>query len=113
MVSSMGKNLTANRLEVCSKLWQAGIKAETLYVENIRTDKMFSFAFDNRVPLILIIGEEELKNGIYKIRSLNENKEYEFTKEELVPKVLELVAANPVLLAKDNKAEESKTESKE
>lgn len=60
LVSSMGKNLTAKRLEVCAQLWQAGIKAETLYVENIRTDKMFSFAFDNGVPLILIIGEQEI-----------------------------------------------------
>ena len=29
LVSSMGKNLTAKRLEACSMLWQAGINAET------------------------------------------------------------------------------------
>lgn len=31
LVSSMGKNLTAKRLETCSLLWQAGIKTETMY----------------------------------------------------------------------------------
>ena len=31
LVSSMGKNLTAKRLETCSLLWQAGIKCETMY----------------------------------------------------------------------------------
>lgn len=57
LVSSMGKNLTAKRMETCSILWKAGIKSETLYVDNPRTDKTFSYAFDNGIPLILIIGE--------------------------------------------------------
>jgi len=97
----MGKNLTAKRLEACAMLWEAGVKAETLYVDNPRADKTFSFAFDNGVPLLLIIGEQEIANGIYKIKSLNENKEIEVKKEELVEKVKELIEQNPVLLAKE------------
>jgi histidyl-tRNA synthetase len=84
LVSSMGKNLTAKRLEACSMLWNAGIKAETLYTDNPRADKTFSTAFDNGIPLIMIIGEQEIKSGIYKVRSLNENQEYEFKKDNLV-----------------------------
>ena len=56
----MGKNLTAKRMETCAFLWKAGIKCETLYVDNPRTDKTFSYAFDNGIPLILIIGEKEI-----------------------------------------------------
>jgi histidyl-tRNA synthetase len=44
-------------METCSLLWKHGIKAETLYVDNPRTDKTFSYAFDYGIPLILIIGE--------------------------------------------------------
>lgn len=87
LISSLGKNLTAKRLEACSLLWEAGIKAETLYVDNPRTDKTFSYAFDNGIPLILIIGEQEMEQGIYKIRSLNENKEYEVVFDQLITKV--------------------------
>jgi histidyl-tRNA synthetase len=76
-------------------------------VDNPRSDKTFSYAFDNGIPLILIIGEEEIEKGIYKIRSLNENKEYEVSKDDLLSKVQELVQANPVLLAKE-KEEEAK-----
>jgi len=101
LVTSMGKNLTPKRMEACADLWRAGIKAETLYVENPRTDKTFSYAFDNGIPLILIIGENEIKNGIYKVKALNENKEYEFKVEELVPKVQEILKNNQVLLSKD------------
>ena len=56
----MGKNLTAKRMETCSILWKAGIKSETLYVDNPRADKTVSYACDNGIPLILIIGEQEI-----------------------------------------------------
>lgn len=103
LVSSMGKNLTNKRLEACAMMWEAGIKCETLYVDNPRSDKTFSFAFDNGIPLILIIGEQEIQDGIYKIRSLNDNIEHEVKQDELIAKVKELCDANPVLIAKDQK----------
>jgi len=87
LVSSIGKNLTAKRLEACALLWEVGIKAETLYVENIKIDRTFKHAFDNGIPLILIIGEQEIQEGIYKVKVLNENKEYSFQVNELIPRV--------------------------
>ena len=62
--------------------------------------------------MILIIGEQEIQDGIYKIKSLNENKEYEVKKEDLVEKMNELIAQNPTLLAKENKKEEEKQSDK-
>ena len=114
LVSSIGKNLTAKRLAACAQLWEAGIKAETLYLENIKMDRTFKHAFDNGIPLILIIGEQEIQEGIYKVRVLNENKEYSFPVNELLPRVQELIKANPVLLSKDqlktsNEEEKSNT----
>lgn len=85
-------------METLALLWDADVKAETLYVDNPRTDKTFSYAFDNGIPLILILGEQEMADGIYKIKSLNENKEYEVKKDQLIERVRELIAANPVLL---------------
>lgn len=75
LVTSLGKGLTAKRMETLAVLWKEGIKAETLYVENPRADKAFKYAFDNGIPLILIIGEQEIKDGIYKVKVLNEDKE--------------------------------------
>ena len=92
--------MTAKRMETCSLLWKNGIKAETLYVDNPRTDKTFSYAFDNGIPLILIIGEQEIEKGIYKVKALNENKEYEFKSEELINGIQDLIKANPILLSK-------------
>ena len=81
-------------MEACAALWKEGFKAETLYVENPRADKTFSYAFDNGIPLILIIGEQEIKEGKYKLKSLNENKEYEFKVEDLIQKVGEVLKNN-------------------
>ena len=58
------------------------------------------------IPLILIIGEQEIQQGIYKVRSLNENKEYEFKKDNLVEGVSNLIAQNPKLLKKEENKEE-------
>ena len=111
LVTSMGKNLAPRRMEACANLWRAGFKAETLYVENPRADKTFSYAFDNGIPLILIIGEQEIKDGIYKLKALNENKEYTFKVDELIEKVGEILQNNQKLLAKDQVKGDSKPES--
>ena len=87
LVSSIGKNLTAKRLAACAQLWEVGIKAETLYLENLKMDRTFKHAFANGIPLILIIGEQEIQEGIYKVKVLNENKEYSFPVKELIPRV--------------------------
>ena len=95
-------------MKALSILWKANIKAETLYVDNPRTDKTFSYAFDNGIPLILIIGENEIKEGLYKVKALNEEKEYSFKTEDLVSEVEKLIEANPVLLPKEKVEEEKK-----
>lgn len=74
LVTSMGKNLTAKRMETLGMLWKEGIKAETLYVENPKSGVAFDFAFDNGIPLVIIIGEDEVVNGIYGVKVLNENR---------------------------------------
>jgi histidyl-tRNA synthetase len=95
LVGQMGKNLATKRLEVCSQLWRAGIKAETLYVDNPKPDKTFKYAFDNGIPLILIIGESELERGVYKVRILNENCEVEFEAGKLAAFMTDMVKKHP------------------
>ena len=58
------------------------------------------------------IGENEVQQGIVKVKSLSKKEEYEIKREDLVDRVRELVEANPVLLPQDLQAkeEEKKTE---
>ena len=65
------------------------------------------------------IGEDEVKRGIVKIKSLSKHEEYEIKREELLEKIVQIVADNPVLLPqalqqiKGGKKEDGQEEKKE
>lgn len=54
-------------------LWKLDIKAETLYVQKGNPKKQIDHAFDNEIPLIIFLGEDELKKGIVKLKILYEH----------------------------------------
>ena len=83
------------------ELWRAGIACETLYKDNPKVPKQLDFALENGVPLILWIGEDEIKKGTVKVKSLNYREEYVIGVEDLIPRMKELIKANPVLLSKE------------
>lgn len=68
LVASIGKNMTKERFRVVNQLWAKGVKAEILYNENPRMDKHMDYALDNRIPFIIFIGENEVKENKIKIK---------------------------------------------
>lgn len=70
LVATIGKVDPAEKLKLLSKLWQTDIKAETLYLEKAKPDKQIAHAFDNKIPLILWLGESELKEDTVKLKIL-------------------------------------------
>ena len=51
---------TAERMKILGELWKANICAETMYIDNPKSAKQLDFAFDNGIPLIMWIGEDEI-----------------------------------------------------
>lgn len=94
-------NLTAERMKILGEFWNAGIAAETLYNDNPKSNRQMEYAMDNGIPLILFIGDDELEKGIVKIKILNEQREVEIAKEELIPETKALIIKNPILLSID------------
>ena len=81
LVASVGKiNLTKNRLELINKLWDAGIKADLLYEEIPKLEKQMNYALNKKIPYIIFIGEDEIKDNKFKLKNLK-------TKEQ---KILEI-----------------------
>ena len=101
LVGSIGKGMTSERFKVCNSLWSNGIKAETLYNDNLKRDKIFKYAFDSGIPIIIWIGEHEVTSGTVQVKSLNDKDQQEVKLEDLVDHVSKLVEDNPVLTAKD------------
>ncbi|KAJ0388480.1 hypothetical protein COL922a_000284 [Colletotrichum nupharicola] len=71
-VMSLGSKagLIKERLEVCSKLWDASIKAEFLYKVKPKLPNQFKAAEANATPFAVILGDEEVQKGVVKIKEL-------------------------------------------
>lgn len=98
LIAQVGKNLTTERMKILGELWKADICAETMYLDNPKPAKQLDFAFDNGIPLIMWIGEDEISRGVVKVKSLSFHEEYFINRTEMVAKVKELIALNPCLM---------------
>ena len=112
-IAQLGKNLIEERMKIMNELWAQGIKAETLYQENPKSQRQLEFTLESGIPLILWLGETEVEQGIVKIKSLNKHEEYILTREELRKgdRVREIIAdGNQVLLPQALQAAQGKKE---
>lgn len=111
LVAQLGKNLLPERMAVLNQLWSNGIKAETVYVENPKVPKQLDYAFENGIPLVAWVGEDEIARGVVKVKSLNKHEEYELKREELADRLKEIIAdGNSVLLPQAMQKKEEKKE---
>ena len=94
------------------ELWRADISAEILHNDNPKVPKQIQHALDTGIPLIIWIGEDEVAQNVVKIKSLNVKEEYFVSRADLIPKLRELIALNPVLLSQADQ-ETLKEETKE
>ncbi|XP_021795444.1 probable histidine--tRNA ligase, mitochondrial isoform X2 [Papio anubis] len=74
-VATPQKNFLQERLKLITELWDAGIKAEMLYKNNPKLLTQLHYCESTGIPLVVIIGEQELKEGIIKIRSVASREE--------------------------------------
>ena len=102
LVASIGKGMVTERLKLLNELWATGVKAEALYNDNPKPQRQLDYAFENGIPLIIWIGEDEIADSVFKVKQLNSQKEEFYPRSQLIPVVRELVRANPVLLPKSD-----------
>ncbi|NWT60389.1 SYHM protein, partial [Erythrocercus mccallii] len=70
LVATPQKHLLAARLKLISELWDAGIKAEMLYKKDPKLLKQLQYCEDTGIPLAAIVGEQELADGVVKLRDV-------------------------------------------
>ncbi|KAJ8405448.1 hypothetical protein AAFF_G00319210 [Aldrovandia affinis] len=84
MVASAQKNLLEERLKLTAELWDAGIKVEVMYKKNPKLLNQLQYCEDTGIPLVAIIGEQELKDGVVKLRTVASREEVDVSRAELV-----------------------------
>ncbi|EHA99513.1 Histidyl-tRNA synthetase, cytoplasmic [Heterocephalus glaber] len=87
LVASAQKKLLEERLKLVSELWNAGIKAELLYKKNPKLLNQLQYCEEAGIPLVAIIGEQELKDRVIKLRSVATREEVDVRREDLVEEI--------------------------
>uniref|UniRef100_A0A8B9NA78 histidine--tRNA ligase n=1 Tax=Accipiter nisus TaxID=211598 RepID=A0A8B9NA78_9AVES len=87
LVASAQKKLLEERLKLISELWNAGIKAEVLYKKNPKLLNQLQYCEDTGIPLVAIVGEQELKDGVVKLRVVATREEVNVRRESLVEEI--------------------------
>nr|XP_021387585.1 histidine--tRNA ligase, cytoplasmic [Lonchura striata domestica] len=87
LVASAQKKLLEERLKLISELWDAGIKAEMLYKKNPKLLNQLQYCEETGIPLVAIVGEQELKDGVVKLRIVATREEVNVRRESLVEEI--------------------------
>ncbi|NXY78192.1 SYHC protein, partial [Glareola pratincola] len=87
LVASAQKKLLEERLKLISELWDAGIKAEVLYKKNPKLLNQLQYCEETGIPLVAIVGEQELKDGVVKLRDVATREEVNIRRESLVEEI--------------------------
>ncbi|KAM3843028.1 histidine--tRNA ligase isoform 2-T2 [Diretmus argenteus] len=87
MVASAQKNLLEERLKLTTELWNASIKAEVMYKKNPKLLSQLQHCEDAGIPLVAILGEQELKDGVVKLRTVATREEVDVSRADLVEEI--------------------------
>ncbi|KAL7753047.1 Cytoplasmic and mitochondrial histidine tRNA synthetase [Sorochytrium milnesiophthora] len=74
-VMSLGDGLLLERMQICKELWDSNIKAEFMYKAKPRTQSQYDVCDRDLIPLAIIIGRDEIEQGMVKIKDMRSKME--------------------------------------
>lgn len=86
LVATVGKGMMPARLGLCAQLWRAGLATEFCYNENWNIGKQVTYAVTEGIPVVAVVGEDEIAGGVVKLKTISAKS------ERLVPRA-DLAAA--------------------
>ena len=86
LVISMVEDLS-KPAEIATILRNNGINTQ-IYVEQTKIKKQFKYANSLEIPYVIVLGEDEIKNGTVSLKNMENGEQYELTIEEVINKIL-------------------------
>ncbi|MEE4259368.1 MAG: histidine--tRNA ligase [Bacteroidales bacterium] len=83
MLVNFGDHEAAFSLSILKKLHQSGIKAE-LYPDAAKMKKQMKYANQKGIKYVMLIGEEEMKSGIYSLKDMEKGNQVKGNLEEII-----------------------------
>lgn len=88
-IASIGNNLVSERMKIASELWNNNISAEFLYSNNPNMKKQLAAALEKGHKYMVVIGEDEIKKSVVKVKVIDTKEEVEVPRADLVKTLLE------------------------
>ena len=86
LISYLSNDLIKNSLELANKLREKGIPTD-LYSKKAKLKKQLQYANNNNIPFVIIIGEDEIKNGKYILKNMKDGNQNLLTINEIINKM--------------------------
>ena len=86
-------DMQSQRMEVAAALWAADVRAEFGFKPAPKMADQLAYALKQGIPFMVLFGESEVARGVIKIKDLDAGSEETVARDQLVPRLKELVAA--------------------
>lgn len=90
-VVSIGKNMVGERFKLLSTLWDNNINAEHSSKNNPKFQTQLQYCEEKGIPVVAIIGEDEVKNNVVKLRVVATRTEVIIPRNDFVQELRKLV----------------------
>uniref|UniRef100_A0ACB8EBS7 Uncharacterized protein n=1 Tax=Sphaerodactylus townsendi TaxID=933632 RepID=A0ACB8EBS7_9SAUR len=87
LVATAQRNFLTERMKLINALWGAGIKAEMSYKKNPKLLNQLQYCEETGIPLVVIIGQQEMNDGVVKLRDVATRKEIDIPKENFIEEI--------------------------
>jgi len=91
MVTVFDENSLPQSMKLAAELRAAGLRVETYLDERKRLGQQFGYAEGKGVPFAAIVGENELSEGVVKLKQLATREEFTVSRGEVAQKIQELL----------------------
>ncbi|QKF93746.1 histidyl-tRNA synthetase [Fadolivirus algeromassiliense] len=83
-IATVGSNMEIHKLILANELRNKNILVEYFYNKNPKMRQQFDYVFDNKIPYMVVIGGDEIKNGMVKLKFIEEHKEISIKREDIL-----------------------------
>lgn len=94
LVATVGKGTMKERLTLCSQLWNEGIATEFCYNENWNIGKQVTYAVTESIPLVALIGEDEIREGVVRLKDIQKKTERCIERKQIAQEIRAWCAEN-------------------
>ena len=86
MIVNFGEEESTAALKLLQQLQASGVKAE-LFPDAVKMKKQMRYADQKQIPFVMMVGEQEMESGVYRLKDMESGEQTEGTLEDIIGKL--------------------------